>query len=237
MPQLVLASVNSAPDRPLSAQWVHDIRNALAITGLHLEALERLSGPKGQKAASAAQAVISRVAGMCSASLAEATRVDHATQRRGFDLMQTINEIVTILAPVVPDGFEIRLPQDGSCMVLASPGDIYRIIFNLVQNAIAVARNGARMSHVGIDLVRNESTVAIRIFDDGPGLPETIRSNIFRLRNASTTGGSGLGIAIARELAERNGGTLRLSAAARGTSYILELTHLRVVAREESHGR
>lgn len=236
MPQLILASVNSAPDRPLSAQWVHDIRNALAITGLHLEALERLSGPKGHKAASAAQAVMTRVAGMCSASLAEATRVDHATLRRGFDLMQTINEIVTILAPIVPDGFEIRLPPEASCMVLANPGDVYRIIFNLVQNAIAVARNGARMSHVGIALARSGSTVAITIFDDGPGLPETIRSNIFRLYNASTTGGSGLGIAIARELAERNGGTLRLSAVAKGTSYILELAHFCVVTREESYG-
>jgi signal transduction histidine kinase len=236
MPQPILASVNSAPDRPLSAQWVHDIRNALAVTGLHLEALERLSGPKGQKAASAAHAVMTRVAGMCSASLAEATRMDHVAPRRGFDLMQTINEIVTILAPIVPEGFEIRIPQDGSCMVLANPGDIYRIMFNLVQNAIAVARSGARMSHVGIGLARNGSTVAIRIFDDGPGLPEAIRSNIFRLHNASTAGGSGLGIAIARELAERNGGTLRLSAAAKGASYILELTHLRVVAREGSRG-
>jgi signal transduction histidine kinase len=202
---------------------MHDIRNALAITGLHLEALERLSGPKGRKAASAAQAAMTRVAGMCSASLAEATRVDYATKRRSFDLIQTINEIVTILAPIVPEGFEIRIPQEASCMVLANAGDIYRVIFNLVQNATAVARSGAHMSHVGIELAQNGSTVEIRIFDDGPGLPDSVRSSIFRRQDKNKTGGSGLGIAIARELAERNGGTLRLTACARGTSYVFEV--------------
>lgn len=236
MPQLILASVNSAPDRPLSAQWAHDIRNALAVTGLHLETLERLSGPQGQKAASAAQAVMTRVANMCSASLAEARRTDHVTQRRGFDLVQIVNEIVTILAPSLPDGFEICVPRETSCVVLANPDDIYRIIFNLVQNAIAVARNGARMTHVGIDISRKGSAVAIRIYDDGPGLPESIRSNIFRLHNVSTTGGNGLGLVIARELAERNGGTLRLSARTGGAAFILELASFCAVVSRQSGG-
>ena len=235
MPHLALASVNAALDRPASAQWVHDIRNALAVTGLHLETLERLAGPKGRKAASAAQAAMMRVTDMCSASLADAKRLGKSAQRRGFNLMQTIDEIVTILAPVAPEGFEIRAPQEVACMVLADPVDTYRIIFNLMQNAIATARHSARMTFVGIDLARNGSAVAVKIFDDGPGLPESIRSNIFRIQNTSTTGGNGLGIAIARELAERNGGSLRLVASATGTNFVLELASFCAVGGR--HGR
>jgi len=58
VPQLVLASVNpKLPARP-AAQWAHDIRNTLAILGLHLETLTRLSGSRGRDVADAAPAIL-----------------------------------------------------------------------------------------------------------------------------------------------------------------------------------
>lgn len=71
--------------------------------------------------------------------------------------------------------------------------------------------------------------VIVRIVDDGPSLPKAIRSRLFR-QTASTTGGSGLGISIARELAERNGATLRLAGSTKGTTYVFELASVRAVA-------
>jgi len=228
MSQLTLASVTPALDTMPARQWAHDIRNALAVTGLHLETLERLSGSAGRKAASAAQAVMKRASDLCNASLAQAGRSGQGSRRRGFDLMLTIKEIATILEPTIPKGFEIRVPPQAMCMVLGDPTDIYRILFNLVQNAVAVARNGARMTFVAIDITYQAPMVSVRIADDGPGLPKAIKSRLFR-QTASTTG-SGLGIAIARELAERNGATLRLTDGPGGTSYVLALAGLRAVA-------
>lgn len=229
MPQLTLASVTPALDAMPAKQWAHDIRNALAVTGLHLETLERLSGSAGRKAASAAQAVMKRASELCNASLAQAARPGLGGRRRGFDLMLTIKEIAAILEPALPEGFEIRIPPQAVCMVLGDPTDIYRILFNLVQNAVAVARSGAKMTIVAIDIEYQDAMVAVRIVDDGPGLPKAIKSRLFR-QTASTTGGNGLGIAIARELAERNGATLRLAESAGGTSYVLGLAGLRAVA-------
>jgi len=229
MSQLMLASVTPTLDPMPASQWAHDIRNALAVTGLHLETLERLSGSAGRKAASAAQAVMKRASDLCNASLAQTGRSGQGSRRRGFDLMQTIKEIAAILEPTTPKGFEIRVPPQAMCMVLGDPTDIYRILFNLIQNAVAVARNGARMTFVAIDIAYQAPMVSVRIVDDGPGLPKAIKSRLFR-QTTSTTGGSGLGIAIARELAERNGATLRLADGPVGTSYVLALAGLRAVA-------
>jgi len=234
MSQLTLASVTPALDAMPARQWAHDIRNALAVTGLHLETLERLSGSAGRKAASAAQAVMKRASDLCNASLAQTSRPGQTNRRRGFDLMLTIKEIAAILEPTMPKGFEIRVPPQAMCMVLADPTDVYRILFNLIQNAVAVARNGARMTFVAIDIKYQAQMVSVRIVDDGPGLPKVIKSRLFR-RSASTTGGNGLGIAIARELAERNGATLRLADSPEGTSYELELAGLRAVAGAPIH--
>ena len=65
----------------------------------------------------------------------------------------------------------------------------------------------------------------MRIADDGPGLPKAIRASLFQPQpGTSATGGSGLGLSIARELAERNGGMLQLAASARGTTFVLEFS-------------
>lgn len=231
MPQLTLASVNPALPLPMT-QWAHDIRNALAIMSLHLETLERLSGSGGRKAASAAQAVMKRTAALCDATLAHAVRADQNGRRRGFDLVKTIKEIAAILDPIVPEGFEIRIAAEGACVVMGDPNDVFRIIFNLVQNAIAVARHGGAMSHVSIAVAHAGPVVTVRISDDGPGLPKSVRSKLFRPQASSKPGGKGLGLAIARELAERNGATLRLEDCAGGASFALELAGMRAIALE-----
>lgn len=227
MTRLTLAAVNASPNAPPAPGWshdiAHDIRNALAVSTLHLETLERLAGPEGRKAASAAQAVLARAAAMCSASLAAGRRADRGAQRRGFDLIKVIREIAATLAPTAPAGFRILTPPDTQCVVLAEPDDIFRIIFNLVHNAIGVARCGGAIGEVRIDIRRSGSSVAIHISDDGPGLPGPVRAALFRRRDGGAVADHGFGIAIARELAERNGSTLRLDPRAGGAGYVFEL--------------
>lgn len=225
MTRLTLAAVNPSPNAAPARAWsldiAHDIRNALAVSSLHLETLERLAGPEGRKAASAAQAVLARAAAICSASLAAGQRADRGAQRCGFDLIKVIREVAATLAPTAPAGFRIEPPAEPQCIVLAEPGDVYRIVFNLVHNAIAVARRGGAITGVRIRLQRKGAAVAVEISDDGPGLPEDVRAALFQRRDRGAD--HGFGIAIARQLAERNGSTLRLDPQAGGASYVFEL--------------
>ena len=76
--------------------------------------------------------------------------------------------------------------------------------------------------------------VTVRISDDGPGLPKAVRGKLFsRIGNCKANCG-GLGIAIARELAERNGATLRLAndtnKSKKGAAFVLELPGVRSIA-------
>lgn len=227
MPKLALASVSASTGGP-NAQWAHDIRNALATIGLHLETLERLSGTRGRQIALAAHDLMSRAAAMCSEAMTQSESADVANRRRGFDITKTIVQVANLLRSTAPRGFEIRVAGSGSFSVLANQQDVFRIIFNLLHNAIAIARKqpeGARMTNVMLLIERSGPMVTVRVADDGPGLPQTVRASLFR-RKAPQARGSGMGLAIAREFAERNGGVLRLEESARGTTFVLELAAL-----------
>lgn len=226
MPQIALASLNSAPVNSTSDRWAHDVRNTLATVGLHLETLERLSGARGREIAHAAHALMARAAALCNDAVSRAAQAEVMRRPRPCDIGATIVELANVLRPTAPEGFEIRVAQSGPSFVLADQQDVFRILFNLVHNAVAVARKGAaagkRITFVSLLVERHEQAITVRISDDGPGLPRAIRANVFR-RQSTDTGGSGMGLFIARELAERNGGVLQLGRSAVGATFVLEL--------------
>ena len=106
-------------------------------------------------------------------------------------------------------------PADGRVVPLR-PNAIRRCVTNLVDNA---ARHGR---HVEISMDAREGQVEISVDDDGPGIPEDRREEVFRpfyrLRDSRDpeTDGMGLGLAIARDVAHDHGGNIELSTSPMG---------------------
>ncbi len=203
------------------AQWAHDIRNTLGTVALYLETLERPAEPETIRIVSLTNTLIAKAAGMCSEAMRDATR-GASVQRRNFDVMATIGQVFDLVAPILPKPVKLVTRSHGAVHVKADPQDIFRILFNLLHNAASVARQTQGIGQIEIAVETAGPFVRLRIVDDGPGLPEKVRARLFRT-GESTTGGNGYGLAIARELAERNGGMLDLTDTASGTAFVLEL--------------
>jgi two-component system OmpR family sensor kinase len=86
-----------------------------------------------------------------------------------------------------------------------------RMVLNLLQNAVACTRSGSR---VIVDVAPNGRYAFIRVHDEGEGIAECDRARIFdrfvQLDSARRSTGAGLGLPIARWIAEAHGGTLEL---------------------------
>jgi signal transduction histidine kinase len=203
------------------AQWAHDIRNSLGAVALYLESLERPSEPDTIRIVTRSNALLKKAADMCSDLMREAAQVGTGVRRRKFDVMQTIGEVFDLVAPIVPEPTTLCVATRGPVYVMADPQDVFRILFNLIHNAVSVARTAGAMRRIELSLEHFGATVRIRIADDGPGLPEPVRARLFR--RSESTSSSGYGLSIARELAERNGGMLELSDRTRGTEFMIEL--------------
>jgi signal transduction histidine kinase len=98
-----------------------------------------------------------------------------------------------------------------ACWAQCDPGAVARIVRILLDNAIGIAPAG---SSVLTRTVAEDPHAQVTVHDDGPGVPESEREQIFeRFQRGSTAGGRsgfGLGLAIGRELASRMDGTLAL---------------------------
>jgi len=104
---------------------------------------------------------------------------------------------------------------DPADQVVADPDQLHRIVVNLLRNAReAVEQQEGRREPgvVTVALAQAEGASLIRFSDNGPGVSARAREKIFQpFAGSSRPGGAGLGLAIARELAQGHGGDLTLA--------------------------
>ena len=162
-----------------------------------------------------------KAAGMCSDLMREAAQKRPDAERRPFDVTRTIEEVLGLIAPIVPAATTLGLAGSGPVHVIANPKDVFRILFNLIHNAVGVARVAGAPRHIELGVQKSGATVIVKIADDGPGLPQEVRARLFQ--RASLTSRNGYGLSIARELAERNGALLDIADTGRGVKFTIEL--------------
>lgn len=120
----------------------------------------------------------------------------------------SVDRVVRMLSSLA-NTMDITITVDIVCdaPVLMREDDLYRIIFNLVENAIKYNIPGGSVS---LTIDRTEEYGILKVQDTGVGIPEDALNHIFerfyRVDKARSraTGGSGLGLAIVRNMLERN---------------------------------
>ncbi len=137
-----------------------------------------------------------------------------AFTRGDGDEESTATDVAEMLASIQADaeraGFSILQSFEGDPDVILRPNAFKRCIVNLVSNAWRFADT------VEVSGRHAQGWLTVIVDDDGPGVPEAERENIFRpfyrldqSRNQDE-GGTGLGLAIARDIARSHGGEIKL---------------------------
>jgi len=137
------------------------------------------------------------------------------------DFLRSLCEEIVQAENIPAGSIQIIAPDD--LVVIFDRGHFNQILWNLVRNAWqhcqkreASVRLNARAGYMG-------DAVIFELADDGPGIPAELRGQIFEPFFTTRVGGTGLGLYIARELADANGSTLELLPKSPGAQFRMTL--------------
>ena len=143
-------------------------------------------------------------------TLLEMSNLRHVARNERIQLAPMIEEIFTDLAPL-SDKRGVTLTAEGDGIMTGSDALIYRLIFNLAENAVKYNRPGGS---VRVSVTQEPEKLLLRVSDTGCGIPEEYQRSIFQpffrvdKSRSREYGGAGLGLALVWEIAELHGGSV-----------------------------
>lgn len=222
-------SESFATQRQFSGNAAHELRTPLAImqTKLELFAAEHknLEGDTAELVRSQAEQ-LDRLSKLVH-TLLEMSNLSSAPRSDRIELAPLVEEIITDLTPLASQN-DITMEQDcDNVVITGSDALIYRLVFNLIENAVKYNRRGGSVS---VSVHKENSDVVVRVSDTGCGIPEEYRESIFQpffrvdKSRSRQMGGVGLGLALVHEIAVLHGGSVRAEPGNKvGTVFIVTL--------------
>ena len=222
-------SESFATQRQFSGNAAHELRTPLAImqTKLELFAAEHknLEGDTAELVRSQAEQLdrLSRLVH----TLLEMSNLSSAPRSERIELAPLVEEIITDLTPLASQN-DITMEQNcDNVVITGSDALIYRLVFNLIENAVKYNRRGGSVS---VSVHKENNVVVVRVSDTGCGIPEEYRESIFQpffrvdKSRSRQMGGVGLGLALVHEIAVLHGGSVRAEPGNKvGTVFIVTL--------------
>lgn len=222
-------SESFATQRQFSGNAAHELRTPLAImqTKLELFAAEHknLEGDTAELVRSQAEQ-LDRLSKLVH-TLLEMSNLSSAPRSDRIELAPLVEEIITDLTPLASQN-DITMEQDcDNVVITGSDALIYRLVFNLIENAVKYNRRGGSVS---VSVHKENSDVVVRVSDTGCGIPEEYRESIFQpffrvdKSRSRQMGGVGLGLALVHEIVVLHGGSVRAEPGNKsGTVFIVTL--------------
>ena len=195
----------------LTASIAHEVRNPLSAINQAAQLLEEDGSvvPEGARLLSMIRSNAKRIDRIVGEVL-QLNRRDRQQPEviRLGDFVRSMTEEIA-QAEGIPAG-AIVIDIDNDLLVMFDRGHLSQIAWNLVRNAWQHCQKGQASIGIAARAGYMGDAVICELTDDGPGVPVEYRAQIFEPFFTTRSGGTGLGLYIARELADANGCALEL---------------------------
>lgn len=210
----------------LAASVAHEIRNPLTSLRMTVQMLQQRAGNADATTQEAYAIVLSEIDRLALAveELMTVARPRPA-QRVPTDLNKLVSDTLKFMERQLSHArvkglaeLDAGLPPE----IQIDPNKIRQLLVNLILNAQqAIVRDGTITVRTGWNPSANQAQILV--VDTGPGVPQEVRDKLFDLFVSTKAGGGGLGLAIAKQIAEEHGGSISYETSAKGTTFKISL--------------
>ena len=209
----------------------HEFRTPLAMMQAQLDLYEETTHTETDSETRELLAMLKEQTERLSAlvkTLLEMSEMNTIRRTDEIELSSMAEEVLADLSPLA-ERRQITLSQEGTEPIWMQGSDIliYRLLFNLVENAIRYNREGGS---VQVAAQKKEDMVTISVRDTGSGIPEADRETVFQpffrvdKSRSRAYGGVGLGLTLVQRIAELHGGEIHIAKSdAQGTTFAVTL--------------
>ena len=210
-----------------SNELAHEIKNPLNAINIQMSLLEREIGKyglgTGEELADIVKVVkeeISRLNKLAKDCLSFSKSGD--LDRTEEDIVQIIEQLLSLITPHADlNGVNICLTMLQDCPhILVDKDKIKQAFMNIILNAIEAMTDGGE---IAIGVSKKDSYLNISIKDTGPGIPDEQHDKIFGLFYSTKSGGTGVGLAVTKNIIHAHGGNIRFEELVQGAEFIIEL--------------
>ena len=212
----------------LAAGLAHEINNPIAFVLANLNHLQALRKEENSEA-EIEEVVLETQEGVerLRAIVDELLRLARTGERLSepVQLARVVESVLPIVRHEAKGRVRIETNLAYAPLVSGDPSRLGQVVLNLIQNAIHALSARESGGRVSISVAPVAAGVELSVEDDGPGIPDDVLPRIFEpfFTTKASGAGTGLGLAVTREIVSRHGGTIEVETSSAGTRFRVTL--------------
>lgn len=226
----LLKANKTAATGALSASIAHELNQPLGASNLNIQFLKMkldkgvLNPELGKEVLEALEADNQRAA-----TIVKSLRSIFTESESNSELVRLGDSISIVLDIARPElkakHIQIQLRVDEDCVIRVNPSEIEQVILNLVNNAAqALASSDTAERRITIEANKVGAQVLLAVSDNGSGVPDKFKSQLFELLNTTKKIGMGLGLWLCKHIVTRYGGSIHYEdAIGGGAKFVVKL--------------
>ncbi|KSW21316.1 ATP-binding protein [Cellulomonas sp. B6] len=197
-----------AAERQFASDASHQLRTPLTALSMRLEEIMLAAGEEEvREEARISLEQVERLVRVVDDLLASSRRAQGGTTE-AVHLVEVVHQQEEEWAPTfAAAGRRLVVDVDPTTQVLATPGALAQVLATLIENSL---KHGDGTTTVRSRAGASSHAVVVEVGDEGAGVPDDLAARIFE-RDVTSGAGTGLGLALARDLANADGGRLELA--------------------------